>query len=438
VVAGLALAGGAAWWLQQPQTTPVGTGGAPGAVPASAGAPASPGAAGPGATAPGGAAPGSGAARPGGPGGPPGVEVTQVQAVRLVDDAQSVGSLRSRQSVTLRPEVSGRLVQIPFADGAQVRQGQLLFQLDDTLQRAELSQAQAQLSIARANLKRNEELVAQNFVAQRVLDESRASLQVAEAQVQLAEARLARMRILAPFNGTVGIRNVNLGEYVKDGADLINLEDTTQLYVDFSLPERYQARVQTGQSVQVQLDALPGPTFTARILALDPLVSANGRALQVRAVMPSQSRSGLRPGMFARVTVVLSVNEAALMVPEEAIVPQGGKHAVFRLEKQGEGEAAPLVSRRTEVTLGLRRGALVQVLDGLKEGDTVVVAGQQRLQRDGTPVRVVDLNRPPGGGRPGGAPGGAPGAAPSSGAPAAGAPPASGAPATGARPPSAG
>jgi membrane fusion protein, multidrug efflux system len=435
VVAGLALAGGAAWWLQQPRATQAAAGAAPGPTPSSpsAGAPASPGAASPGASASGGGALGGGAGRPGGPGGPPGVEVTQVKAVRLVDDAQSVGSLRSRQSVTLRPEVSGRLVHMPFSDGANVRQGQLLFQLDDTLQRAELSQAQAQLSIARANLKRNEELVAQNFVAQRVLDESRASLQVAEAQVQLAEARLARMRILAPFNGTLGIRNVNLGEYVKDGADLINLEDTTQLYVDFSLPERYQARVQTGQSVQVQLDALPGATFTARIQALDPLVSANGRALQVRAVLPSQSRSGLRPGMFARVTVVLSINEAALMVPEEAIVPQGGKQAVFRLEKQGEGEAAPLVSRRTEVTLGLRRGAMVQVLAGLKEGDTVVVAGQQRLQRDGTPVRVVDLNRPPGGGgRPGGAPGGAPGAAPASGAPPAGAP------ATGARPPSAG
>jgi len=268
-----------------------------------------------------------------------------------------------------------------------------------------------------------------------VLDESRASLQVAEAQVQLAEARLARMRILAPFNGTVGIRNINLGDYVKDGADLVNLEDTTQLYVDFSLPERYQARVQAGQSVQVQLDALPGANFTARILALDPLVSANGRSLQVRAVLPAQTRSGLRPGLFARVTVVLSVDEAALMVPEEAVVPQGGRQAVFRLEKEGEGDAAKLVSKRTEVTLGLRRGAMVQVLQGLKEGDTVVIAGQQRLQRDGTPVRVVDLNRPPGGsGRPGGTPpSGAPGNGPAPGGPAPG-----GGAAPGARPPSAG
>jgi membrane fusion protein, multidrug efflux system len=126
------------------------------------------------------------------------------------------------------------------------------------LQQAELSQAQAQLSIARANLRRNEELVAANFVAQRVLDESRANLQVAEAQVALAQARLQRMRVEAPFDGTVGLSKVNLGEFVKDGADLVNLEDTSSLTVDFRLPERYQDRVAVGQRVQVRLDALPG------------------------------------------------------------------------------------------------------------------------------------------------------------------------------------
>lgn len=386
-VLGLALASGAAWWLQQdprsgaaPEAGP-GMAQGPGAMPGRPGGPAA-GPSGPG---------GSGAGR----GGTPSVEVAQVQAQSLVDDAQSVGTLRSRQSVTLRPEVSGRLVQIAFQDGAQVKAGQLLFRLDDTLQQAELSQVQAQLSIARANLRRNEELVAQNFVAQRVLDESRASLQVAEAQVQLAQARLARSRIVAPFSGTVGIRNVHLGDYVKDGADLVNLEDTSLLFVDFRLPERYQARLQAGQSVQVALDALPGQTFTARVQAIDPLVDANGRALQVRASMPAAAGSSLRPGLFARVTVVLSVSEAALMVPEEALVPQGGKQFVFLIVREGEGDAAKTLARRVEVTPGLRRGAQVQLLSGVQVGDTVVVAGQQRLQRDLTPVRVVDLNRPP-------------------------------------------
>lgn len=395
---GIAIASAGAWWLQNGAAEP-------------AGEPAA--AAGPGPRQAGGGGQGAG-----GGGGPVSVEVAQVKTIALQDDAQAVGSLRSRQSVVLRPEVAGRIAQIGFAEGQRVRKGQLLVQLDDVLQKAELSQAQAQLSIARANLKRNEELVAQAFVAQRVLDESRAALQVAEAQVALAQARLARMRVLAPFDGTVGLRNINLGEYVKDGADLVNLEDTSQLTVDFRLPERYQTRIATGQAVKVELDALPGKTFNARVQAVDPLLDANGRSIAVRAVLPPAPGGELRPGMFARVTTVFATNDAALVVPEEAIVPQGGKQFVVELVKEGEGDGAKLVSRRTEVQLGVRRGAQVQVISGVSEGDTVVVAGQQRLQKDGTAVRVVDMNKPggpggkgPGGGKPqGGAPAGAPSA----------------------------
>ncbi len=364
-VAGIGLASGAAWWLQHRE--------APAPAASAAG------------TAKAGAGPAAGA---------PGVEVTQVKAIRLQDDAQAVGTLRSRQSVTLKPETSGRVAQIAFNEGARVRTGQLLVQLDDTLQRAELSQAQAQLSIARANLKRNQELVAQNFVAQRVVEESQASLQVAEAQVALAEARLKRMRITAPFAGTVGLRSINLGAYVKDGDDLVNLEDTSMLTVDFRLPERYQTQLAPGQAVQVQLDALPNRPFEAKVLAVDPLLDANGRSIAVRAAMPPASDNVLRPGMFARVLIVFSVNERALVVPEEALVPQAGKQYAYVLDVQGEGDAKKRLSRRVEVALGARRGSEVEVVRGLQLGDTVVVAGQQRLQRDGTAVRVVNMPAP--------------------------------------------
>lgn len=355
-VAGLALAAGAGWWWQNK---------APAAPAAAAGA------------------------RPAG--GPPGVETAKVRTARLQDDAQAVGTLRSRQSVTLKPETAGRVARIAFNDGAQVRRGQLLVQLDDTLQRAELSQAQAQLSIAQANLKRNRELVAENFVAQRVVDESLATLQVAQAQVALAQARLQRMRITAPFDGTLGLRSINLGQYVGEGDDLVNLEDTSLLTVDFRLPERYQNRVAKGQGVQVTLDALPGKTHEAKVLAVDPLLDANGRSISVRAVMPEDRSGDLRPGMFARVLIVFSVNEAALVVPEEALVPQAGKQFVVVLDEQGSGDAKKLVSRRVEVEPGVRRGAEVEIVRGLAAGDTVVVAGQQRLQRDGTAVRVVTV-----------------------------------------------
>lgn len=375
-VLGLAVAVGAAWWWQQrPQAPVTGSGAGAGAGAGTAAAPSARG----------------GSAGAGGAGAPASVEVVQVKTARLQDDAQAVGSLRSRQSVTLKPETAGRVSRIAFADGAAVRRGQLLVQLDDTLQRAELSQAQAQLSIARANLKRNEELLAQNFVAARVVDESRAALQVAEAQVDLAQARLQRMRITAPFDGTLGLRSINLGQYVKDGDELVNLEDTTRLTVDFRLPERYQNQIAPGQGVQVQLDALPGKRYDARVIAIDPLLDANGRSISVRAEMPAAPGDGLRPGMFARVLTVFSVNERALVVPEEALVPQGGRQFVYVLDEQGQGDARKRVSRRVEVELGVRRGAEVQITRGLKEGDTVVVAGQQRLQRDGTAVRVIDM-----------------------------------------------
>lgn len=355
-----------------------------------------------------------------------GVEVAAVQTTRLQDDVQAVGTLRSRQSVVLRPEVAGRVVALGFADGARVRRGQVLVQLDDSLQRAELSQAQAQVSVARANHQRNQELVARQFVAQRVLDESAASLQVAEAQLALAQARLARMRISAPFDGTLGIRGVNLGDFVKDGADLVNLEDLSTMYVDFRLPERDQAKLRRGQAVELQLDALPGRRFVARVEAIDPLLDANGRSVAVRAVLPNSagqvldpaepatrnaSNAGgaggagnggagqpLRPGMFARATVVFGSRDAALVVPEEAVVPQGGRQYVFLVQPPrgaapasasgGAAEGAP-VSQRQEVRLGLRRQGLVEVTEGLRAGQTVVLAGQQRLQQDGTPLRVL-------------------------------------------------
>ena len=187
-ILGIAAVSGAAWWYQSKPTGPkemvAGSGAAP------AGAPA---------------IPASGPAVPRAAG----VEVAKVETMSLRDDAQAVGTLRSRQSVMLRPEIAGRIKELGFADGARVRKGQMLVQLDDALQRADLRQALAQVSIAKANLKRNEELVAQNFVAKRVLDESAASLQVAEAQLGLSCARLSRLVLLAPFDGTLGIRNIN-------------------------------------------------------------------------------------------------------------------------------------------------------------------------------------------------------------------------------------
>ncbi len=364
-VAGIAAASGAAWWYQQ---RPVG---AP-------------------------AAGASGAAAAVAPGGGPGaaaravtVEVARVQVLRLSDEAQAVGSLRSRQGVVLRPEVSGRVTGLYFRDGERVRKGQLLVQLDDQLPLAQVKQAQAELAIAQANHRRNQELLAQNFVSQRAVDESAANVEVAQAKLALAQATAARLKIYAPFDGIAGIRNVNVGDYLKDGTDIVNIEDIDTVYVDYRLPERYQNRVRAGQLASVELDALPGRRFEARVQAVDPLIDANGRSIGVRASIVNRELL-LRPGMFARVNTVFGVRERARVLPEEAIVPQGGKTYVIRLVPGPDGA---LVSQRVAVKLGLRRPGQVEILEGVQEGDTVVTAGQQRLQRDGTAVQVLELRR---------------------------------------------
>lgn len=360
---GIAAASGAAWWFQNRSAA------------SSAAASASP----------------SARASSAAPSRPITVEAVRVRVMKLTDDAQSVGSLRSRQSVMLRPEVSGRVVRLNFKDGERVRKGQLLVQFDDQLQQAQIKQSQAELSIARANHKRNEELLAQNFVSQRSLDESAANLEVAQAKLALAQATAERLRIIAPFDGIAGIRNVNVGDYLKDGADIVNLEDIDTVYVDYRLPERYQTQVKAGQRVTVELDALPGRSFEARVQAVDPLIDANGRSIGVRASIPNRQLQ-LRPGMFARVSTLFGVRERARVVPEEAIVPQGGRQFVIKLVPGPDNDT--LVSRRVEVKVGIRRPGQVEIVEGLQEGDTVVTAGQQRLQRDGSPVKVLELNRP--------------------------------------------
>jgi membrane fusion protein (multidrug efflux system) len=361
---GVAVASGAAWWLQN-KPTKAPTEAASGAAPA----------------APVGA---------GGPQRPPSVEVAQVEKTRIVDETQSVGSLRSNQGVILRPEVGGRVSQVLFKDGQRVKKGQILVQFDDQLPAAQLMQSKAELSIAQANHTRNQELVAQNFISKRSLDESEASLQVAQAKLALAQATLQRLKVVAPFDGVAGLRQINVGDYLKDGADMVNVEDIDAVLLDFRLAERFQAKIKPGQKAEVSFDALPGRKFTAVVQAIDPLIDANGRSVGVRGCIDNRQMQ-LRPGMFARVSAVFGEREDALIIPEEAIVPQGARTFVVKVVPGANKDEQ--MSERVAVKIGLRQPGRVEILEGLSFGDTVVVAGQQRLQKDGTVLRVLDLSK---------------------------------------------
>ena len=307
-----------------------------------------------------------------------------------MDDVQAVGSLKSRQGVMLRPEVSGRIASFGFRNGQFVQRGQLLVQLDDTLPRAQMQQAQAQASIARTNLARSRELQSQGFVSQSAVDQNMAAQQVADAQVALAQAQVDRLRVVAPFSGTVGIRRVDVGDYVKDGTDIVNLEDLSSLVMEFRLPEQYLGRVRTGLMVEVLVDAMPQHSYKARVEALDSQVATDGRALLVQARLEG-GVAQLKPGMFARGRVVFEVRKGAVVVPEEALVPLGTRQLLFKVVENAEGTK---VSQRIDAKLGVRVGGKVEILEGLKAGDQVVTAGQSRLLRgDAVPVRIVDLTR---------------------------------------------
>ena len=330
---------------------------------------------------------GGAAAKPaagGAPGGfPTPVEVARVTAARLAMEAAAVGSLRSNESVTLRPETAGRIATIGFKDGAAVGKGTLLMALDAATQAAELEQARANRELARSTQARNQELFEKKFISRQALDASAATLRVQEAAVALAEAKLGKTQVRAPFAGVIGIRNVSVGDYVKEGQDLINLEDIATLKVDFRLPEATLPQLRRGQSLDLTVDALPGEKFTAELDAIDPLVDAGGRSVSLRARLDNRDGK-LRPGMFARVRLALAEKENALMLPEQALVPDPAGAFVYRVV---DGKA-----EKVKVKTGTRREAQVEIVEGLAAGDVVVSAGQLKL-RPGAPVR--DVAAPP-------------------------------------------
>jgi membrane fusion protein (multidrug efflux system) len=326
-----------------------------------------------------GPAPAKGAA-PGNP--PPGVavEAVKVSMVRLPQALAAVGSLRSDETVIIRPEVAGRLAQIHFREGERVGKGELLVKLDDSVQKADLDKARANLVLSRSKFERATGLLKQGFISSQARDESENSLKVAQAEVELMEARVSKTSIVAPFSGTVGLRQVSVGDYVKEGQDIVNLESLDTLKVDFRVPELALSQVRDGQTLQVTLDAFPDRAYDGRVYAINPLIDANGRSIVIRARVGNRDGK-LRPGMFARVRLFTSEPKDAAMVPEESLFPVGEDKYVYKVV---DGKAL-----RQKVEIGQRRDGKVEILSGLTGSEVVVTEGHLKI-RDGAVVKVAD------------------------------------------------
>lgn len=311
------------------------------------------------------------------------VEAVAAKPETVSPTFSSVGSLVSEESVQLAAEQPGRLVSINFKDGDRVHANDPVLKFDDTLLMAELTDLQARLTLAEANLGRAASLSKSGFATATARDQAVADRAIAQAAVELVKVRLGKTEIRAPFDGVVGFRLSSIGAYVQAGQAIVNLENIDTLKVDFRVPETRLADVKIGLDVKVLVDAYPDRSFRGKIYAIDPLVDVNGRALKVRARLDNAERL-LRPGLFARVEVTADSTQDVVLIPESALMPRGSENHVFRVR---DGKAV-----ETLVKLGQRRAGEVEIVEGVTGAEMVVTAGQARL-RDGADVRVVDAAR---------------------------------------------
>ncbi|MEY3633552.1 MAG: efflux RND transporter periplasmic adaptor subunit [Betaproteobacteria bacterium] len=318
-------------------------------------------------------------------GGPVVIEAEPVRVAELLDAVTAVGTLRSAESVVLKSEIPGRIARVMFADGSQVAKGDALIVFDASVQQALVNQARAERDLAAAKLKRTEELFQKKFLSAAALDDAKATEEIAAAKLALAQANLDKMTIRAPFAGQIGIRQVSVGDYLKEGVELVNLEDLSSMKADFRVPEQISGRLAVGQTVQLQSDAFAGASFPAKVVAIDPAVDASGRSLLLRAELRDVSRR-LKPGMFVRVRLVLESRPNAIVIPEEALVTAQNRLTVFKVV-EGKAVATPVV---TGLRSQLDQRAVVEVIKGLAPDDVVVTAGQIKIRGNNVPVKVAE------------------------------------------------
>ncbi len=312
------------------------------------------------------------------------VAATQVQKHSLGQSLQAIGSLTAVQQVQLAPEVEGRIVQLAFESGAQVQQGDLLVQLFDAPEQADLAQANAALNLAQAHLKRGRELAPIGALAKETLDQRSAEVTQAKARVQQAQARLLQKQIRAPFSGVLGVRQANLGEYLTPGQEVISLTDLSRLYVNFSLPQQALQQAKIGASVALKSDAYPDQTFYATVSAVEPWVDASTRNLKVQAVLENKALM-LRPGIFVEVALAMPDQQDVLLIPATAVQLSAFGDSVLVI--RGEHAIQQGTAESVQVTVGRRMGDKVVIEKGLQAGDVVITKGQLRVQ----PGAVVEV-----------------------------------------------
>jgi membrane fusion protein (multidrug efflux system) len=305
------------------------------------------------------------------------VVAVPVREARLTLEAEALGTAGANESIDVTAKVSNLVTAVRFAEGQQVRRGEILVELDSREARAELAIAEAALSESRSNFNRSRELYTTRALSEAQLEQIEATLKANDARVAFARSRLSDTVIAAPFDGRVGLRRVSVGSLVNPGTVITTLDDANPIKLDFTIPETLLSSVEAGREIVARSVAWPGEEFAGRVASVDSRVDPTTRSVTVRALLPND-RGMLKPGMFLTVRLARGSSDA-LLVPEQALVPEQGNVYVFVVQ---DGR----VEKRL-VRTGERRVGEVQVVAGVAAGEQVVTEGTQKL-RDGAPVTV--------------------------------------------------
>jgi membrane fusion protein (multidrug efflux system) len=322
--------------------------------------------------------------------GPPPESVTTAIASEQTWEAtlSTIASVVSAKGVSISADAPGLVKKIHFDSGTMVREGQVLVELDASVEIAQLASLRARRDLARTSLERSNTLVASGVIAQAQVDADDASFKSLTAEANALSAQIAKKTIRAPFSGKLGMREVNLGQYLAPGTTIASLETSETIFADFTLPQRELARLGVGMPVRVTKEGGGEPLAEGSISAIDPAIDPVTRNVKLRASLPNAG-DRLRPGMFVKVVVVLPEKRKVVAVPLTAVVRASYGDSVFFTEMKPVGQAKKMtkVARQAFVKLGETRGDFVAVLDGLKPGQEIVTAGAFKL-RNGIPLAV--------------------------------------------------
>lgn len=294
-----------------------------------------------------------------------------VKAEKIEEKISLVGNLQADEAVEIKNQIDGLIQEIGFTEGQTVKAGQMLFVIDADKLKATLAQTQASLGLAQTTFDRLSTLIKSNAISQQEFDQASSDLESRKAQIDLIKAQLKETQILAPFDGVMGERKVSIGQFVNTGTTLTYLINQNPMKAEFRVPERFLGQLKEGQGIEVSVAAYPNERFSGEVYFIDPQIDEMSRTALVKAKLPNQEGQ-LRRGMFANLSLIVSIRDEALTVPETALIPKSDDVFVFVVDKENKAQMK-------KVQVGIRLVGKAEILDGLANGEQVIVEGFQKI-----------------------------------------------------------